>query len=547
MAPQIPRTAVEIDHAQVGGFTASGCLALYAAFGRALNLRITGPFGSVVIRRDQLLTIPEGSDEALDLGPGATAGTGAAAAIASALAEMADDNVTLNLTIDKGCLAADLARERGWMDDAYVAYFFLLDALVSLLEDEGLPTLDGLFFAAEARPTVVIVGEVDKLLYRGDLLTIVGEGHLSSMAAIGQLVRLPPDSTVLQKYRDVGRERLAFDFPLRRLTPLHLICVAEEGATPELTSVLRRALFHLGVLYTANRAHQQGPSVPGRPDAMRYLASYHERRRSARVALRANDMVNLSVAALADFARWPYGGEGRSDDRLDMLQRTFAQALPGDADENTGALLATLPVLLAEAKAQYAVFIDDQLDEYSKQRQGIADYAADVAKKVADSVDALTKGLIDTALATVAAVAVAILAAVANDKLRGLTFTFILCVYAAYVCFQALYRMLSGAHSMVLLHGEASNRLQGATNQLGERTVRPLREMLDRRWIQCCLWGIITAFAYFIITAVIVVLSVFGPQTTALRGVSTAPVPGSQPAATATVIPSTAPTPTAVP
>ena len=134
-----------------------------------------------------------------------------------------------------------------------------------------------------------------------------------------------------------------------------------------------------------------------------------------------------------------------------------------------------------------------------------------------------------------------------NDKLRALTFTLILCVYAAYVCFQALYRMLSGVHSMALLHGEASNRLQGATNQLGERTVRPLREMLNRRWIQCWVWGIITAFAYFVITALIVVLSVFGPQTAALRGVSATPTPGPQPAATATVIPSTAPTPTAVP
>jgi len=181
-----------------------------------------------------------------------------------------------------------------------------------------------------------------------------------------------------------------------------------------------------------------------------------------------------------------------------------------------------LPALLAEVKTQYGIFIDDQLDDCYKQRQGIADDAAEVAKKVADSIEAVTKGLVDTALTTVAAVAAVVLAAVANDKLRGSAFSAILWVYAACVFFQALYRLRSATHSAFLLHDEAQARPQGSAEQLGERTVQPRRGMLTRRW------GIATAISYVGIVLLIMLLGVVGPRMEALRYTSSTPIPTPQ-------------------
>lgn len=452
------RLDAALTPAQLGALTAAHCLALHEVFGAALELRVTGQFGSIAIRGDRLLTTPDGSADPEGIVLTAATGSAANAAIAAALAEMADDDAALDLALDKGLLAADLARERGWVNQAHVVYYFSLDALVALIDAEGLPTLDRLFFAAEARPTVVVVGEGNTLLYRGDLLAITAEARLSNLGSLEHLIRLSPDAMLLEKYRHAGRDHLALNAPLRHLTPAHLICTPEEGGIGALTGALRRGLFHLAVLYTANRATQSESAREGVPNSLRYVASYHERRQTARLALRANDEITLPDAVLADFALWPFGGEGRSDDRLAMLQRTLAQALPGTADENTVALLAALPILLAETKAQYEVFIDDQLDEYAKQRQGVADYAAEVAKKIADSVEAVTKGLVDTSLATIAAVAAVVLAAVTNDKLRGTAFSAILWIYAAYVYVQALYRLLSATHSAILLRLE---RLRG--------------------------------------------------------------------------------------
>jgi len=187
-----------------------------------------------------------------------------------------------------------------------------------------------------------------------------------------------------------------------------------------------------------------------------------------------------------------------------------------------------LPALSAEVKTQYGIFSDDQLDDCYKQRQGIADDAAEVAKKVADSIDVVTKGLVDTALTTVAAVAAVVLAAVANDKLRGSAFSAILWVYAAYVFLPARYRLLSAMHSAFPLHDEAQARRQGSTEQLGERTVQPRRGMLTRRWTQFRRWGIATAIGYVGIVLLIMLLGVVGPRMEALRYTSSTPTPTPQ-------------------
>jgi hypothetical protein len=205
-----------------------------------------------------------------------------------------------------------------------------------------------------------------------------------------------------------------------------------------------------------------------------------------------------------------------------------------DADENTRTLLQNLSPLLIETRNQYSYFINDQLDEFYKQRQAVSDYVADVAKKVADSVESVTKGLIDTGLATVVAAA-AIIAAVGNDKLRGPFFSAFLVVYAIYVCVQAGYRLLGARRSISLLRSETTVRITAAFEQLGERTVRPFSDMLTRRWKQFRRWCIATAIGYAVIALLIALLGVKGPDYTALKQPTITPSPTIQQSATPTV------------
>jgi hypothetical protein len=531
-----------VEAARLGVALVEGCLALHAAFDDALELRLANDLGRATIR-DNLLDVTSGDEGRATTYPLASPAERerAGAALGALLAEIGPLDASLELAIRKGRVAERIRRGRGWEGTPiHVSYYLFARSLTTVIEGEGLRALDGAFFQGPASQTVVAVGDRDALYYRGDLLTIIGETRLAE-AVVGTDILGSAPSAAVEKYRVAMRERLSVDFRLRLLTPLHLLCTNAGEEDPALSAVLQRSLFHLGVLYTANRSQQGRADERSGDTAPAYLSSYYERNRNARVALGPGDEVNLAPETLAELARWPYEGEGRSDDRLDVLQKTLAQALVGDAAENTRALLANLPALLAEAKTQYGIFIDDQLDDFYKQRQGIADYAAEVAKKVADSVEAVTKGLVDSALATVAAVGGAVLAAVANDKLRGSAFSAILWIYAAYVFAQALYRMLSAAHSAFLLHDEAQARLQGSAEQLGDRSVAPLRTMLQRRWKQLRRWSTVTAIAYVGIVMLIVLLGIFGPQTEALR--STAPTPPSQrPVATVTASPMPIPT-----
>lgn len=543
------RRAGTVDAARLASVLAEGCLALHAAFDDALELQLANDLGCAAIRAN-ILEVAAGDEERATTYPMASPAERrrAGAALGALLAEIGPLDATLELAIRKVRVAERIRRERGWEGTPiHVAYYLSALSLTAVIEGEGLRALDGAFFEGPTSQTVVVIADRDALFYRGDLLTIIGEAQLADVAVGAELLGAVP-STTIEKYREMMRERLSVDFRLRLLTPLHLLCTNMGEEEPALSAVLQRSLFRLGVLYTANRSQHVRDGEESGGSTPTYISSYYERNRNAHVALGPRDAINLTTATLAELARWPYEGEGRSDDRLDVLQKTFAQALVGDAAENTKTLLANLPALLVEAKTQYGIFIDDQLDDFYKQRQGIADYAAEVAKKVADSVEAVTKGLVDTSLTTVAAVAAAILAAVANDKLRGSAFSAILWVYAAYVCLQALYRMLSATHSAFLLHDEAQARLRGASEQLGERTVQPLRDTLARRWTQLRVWSIVTAVSYVGIVSLIALLGTFGPQADALRAGTPTPSPGpQQPAPTATVVQPTAPSPSGTP
>jgi len=198
--------------------------------------------------------------------------------------------------------------------------------------------------------------------------------------------------------------------------------------------------------------------------------------------------------------------------------------------------------VLAEARAQYAIFIRDQLDKYFQQRQAAADYVADAAKKVADAVEGVIKGVADTALATVAALGVVLLAAATNEKLRGTFFTVTLALYAVYVFVQAAYRLLSASDSVRLLREEANTRLQAYTLRLSADVLDSLRESLKARWAQFARWRNATVLLYVILAAAVIALAILGPRATPLNP-ATNPTPMRvAPTSTSIPVPSAIPT-----
>jgi len=524
--------------AQLTAITANACLGLYAAFGDALSLRITSSMASIDIK-DEILTTTPGEDQNANICALSdnTQAPLARSYLASALQEMAGFDGSLSMKINKTRVINTVLRERGWDNSTtHFIYYLFTQYLVGTINSEGVGVFDSGVFVAKAKPTITIIADSAELFYQGDLLTIISEERLANVVHVHELVRtdLAP---MLCKYQSTVQERLSLDFRLRHVTPLHLICRNVGVEDLSLTKALQRELFHLSVLYTANRSQRRGLGTENGDAHRSYLvAFYNDQHRSTRVALSPDDEILADSTALTDFAQWPYSGEGRSDDRLDVLQKTVAQALLAkDADENTRTLVQNLSPLLIETRNQYSYFINDQLDDFYKQRQAISDYVADVAKKVAESVESVTKGLIDTGLATVAAAAAAIIAAVGNDKLRGSFFTALLVAYAVYVCVQAIYRLLGATHSISLLHSETTVRIASAFEQLGERTIKPLNDLLTRRWKQFRRWCIATAIAYAIIALLIALLGVKGPEYAVLKQDSISPSPTAQQTATPAV------------
>ncbi len=516
--------------AHIAQLSAATCVDLATAFGTALEFSIeTGSGAALTIDAGLLVTATGSQPPTRSL----------VEPVLRELTEYGEDG-TLRLRIDKRVLL-DAYRRQATGDASYVTWhiFLFTELFAHFLIEGGLEQIDRDLFAGTLTPTVIALDDARDVDVDGAFLRIVSEDKIRAVPSLNAPV---PDAvqTHVTAYRQALTDRLNWDFQLTRLTPLHLLCQSRATRVPEIEACVAMFLFHLSVMFTANRTERQG-------DSTSYTSSFLEQDRAAKVRLSVDNQLSMDGATLEKFARWTYSGEGRNSDRLTVLRTLFAQSLHEPTPQaNTARLIQELARIMTEVQRQYDLFITSELDKYFEQRQAAADYVADTAKKVSDSVDALTKGLTDILLTTVAAVVAALIAALTTAALRGVVFTIALCAYAAYVLVQAGFRLLSTCDSLNLLKLETSTRLADLEDRLGTETYTRLRDRLAPRWTSFWRWWWITAIGYVIVAGLIIMLALWAPTTIALRQ-SPGPSPTVTPSVSRTPRPNPSPTGRATP
>jgi hypothetical protein len=190
-------------------------------------------------------------------------------------------------------------------------------------------------------------------------------------------------------------------------------------------------------------------------------------------------VLNGAVSVSEGFARqskalyaWVYHQVPHPLAALRIIRNLLAQNLGEDPSRNSALLISRLPDVLASAKANYAAFVQDKLDDFFELRKEISNYttadAEYVYKKVADLNDYLLKSLITTLGLVVAA-----LLSAAAAQISPLAYSAVLVAYSLYV----------GVFHVWYLPSAATTEFQQHVRRLAGR-LQPYKEFLDPGQIQ---------------------------------------------------------------
>jgi hypothetical protein len=423
----------------------------------------------------------------------------------------------VDLKIDKAILLA----QHGLDASGVFGLLFLFgENLVRLLR-APLRTLDKNLFLDEHTPTFVVVLDAS-IRCCGPLLTITG---LDSLEELRERLSAPTGKLLnrLERYREARANSLNWiDVDLHRLTPLHLMLDSCTGTVDDIEPLLRFQVLRLCVLYTANRCVRNGDD---------FLAYFANSERSATVALQSVSSDPPDRNLLAKFAIWPYAGQ--EADRVEFLQNAFARELDKEGgEENLNTLIKELGRLLDEARWHYRVFVDAEIDKHFERVRDFSKYIGEVHKEVSASLNAVTKNLVDTLLATVGIVVLTLLAALVDNKTQGSIFTVAMRGYAVYlVLFQVVYRLGSIWHSYQLENLQLAEYNAEYSRLLTKRQFEAAIRPLERRKRQFVKWFWGTVGIYLVVAAAIWVLAGSLPPRLVQAGV------WSTPTATPTIAP----------
>jgi hypothetical protein len=366
----------------------------------------------------------------------------------------------VNIQIDK----RHILHQTGLDLNQYNGLFYLfLDNLVKLLK-APLPDLDQTLFASAHTPTVVIVSDTEAIC-RGALFTVVGAQSAQHLDDI-----LPPLSTRLRqridRFQGIASDSLNWvGFRLEYLTPLHFICKCAEGSADDLVNVLGDRLLQLTIVYTANRTSIEGQQLS---------ALYASSEQSSSIALSETALEAEVQRDLVRLLTWLQ--DTGEVDKLTMFQNVVAREIPGDdPEENFKVFVERLPNLLRETRWHYRVYLDGKITKHFEKVQSVNSYIADVTREISQTLDSVTKGLVDALLASVGVVILTLLASLVENKTQGVIFRVGMWTYAIYLLlFQVLYRMGNLYHSYSLIVSESQEQLSPFKVALGEKKIGEL-------------------------------------------------------------------------
>lgn len=404
--------------------------------------------------------------------------------VAKITAESNTAGLSMEISIDKSKILEIIGGTT-----AVQAKFYLFKENLLKIINAPLLQLDTLLFNAKSTPRLVIVSE-ECAAFDGDLLNIVTEANYSTFNQ--SKLTLNADKVLrLERFYGEGLYKpswMGFDF--RNLTPLHFSGNWQGTDSENLTSITDAQLQKLCVLFTANRcnlnAEQSFQAIYANSDRVVYLDL-------------SDSVTAKSGKTLKEIVEWI--SEGNDKDKLTVFQNVTARLLNDSTPEkNYESLANSLPKIFEEAEWNYKLFVDGKITKHFEEVQKFSNSVTDTAKKVAENIDTINKGVTDALLATIGVLIATVLAALVKNDASVEIFSISFTAYAIYLLVYALYRMGSIWHSYHLLSTEADEQKALYTNIIGSEKVDKLTNPIKRRRVQFHIWFWLTLLIYVVLT-----------------------------------------------
>jgi hypothetical protein len=474
----------------------------------------------------------------------------------------------INLVIKKDILLND----QGVYNDSCTIVHFLFEKRLIRLFKMPVSEIEELLFSNN-KPTTIVVYDSD-IGFTSSCLNIYGKNELEDISS-KQFSIDPQTKNKIEIYRQTAHDRLNWNgFYLKQLTPMHFLLSRVSGTAGEIEKVIAAKFLHLFILYTANLSSYNKNKLTSsyissdhtikltlalekkfevEMNTLEWLINWvfrnepinsddyneinlenetnHEKNdinifkrffnwmfRKKNKKTKKNDLENIDMKAKQDT------GEASEDttysiritERLIMLQtvitRTF-ETQTGKPSENYRQFIIRLKELKSEVIWHYRVFIEGQIDKHFEQIQKIEYDLADVAKEVSKKIDSVTKGFIDTFLATIGVIVLTVVASLIKQETNGFLFRFGMWIYAAYLLiFHVIYRMASIKGSFSHLETITNLRLKNYDSKVSKHKMQTLLKPLKDQKKQFKFWFFLTVAIYFLVIFVLAALGQFLPR-----------------------------------
>lgn len=387
-----------------------------------------------------------------------------------------------------------------------------------------LPNLDKNLFPNKDKSTIIIVCDAN-VLCSGKLIAIVGGKYIEQLDKY-----IPkPSNRVMQRidyFRTIGLENLNWvGFHLKNLTPVHLICDFTQGPDA-LQKILIQKLLEILIVFSANRTIIENDKI---------LAVYASTEQTMRLV---TSNTNLAFGRRGEIVRLITWIEtSQKEDKLIIFQNTVAREITGeDQIQNYKDYVDKLSHLLREARWNYRVYLDNKITKHFEKTEAVNEKVNSMSTKLSESIDTLTKGFVDTLLASIGVVILTLIASLAESKTLGVIFTIGMLLYAGYLfLFQVLYRVGTLVDSTNLTIEEGEKQLVPYRTALGAKKVDEMTVFLNKRkhYFNQKVTQTKTLFLVFILIIVLSGLFLPGyvsrivsltPTLTATAGASTPPI-----------------------
>ncbi|MDY7079061.1 MAG: hypothetical protein SXV54_19270 [Chloroflexota bacterium] len=383
-----------------------------------------------------------------------------------------DLGLSVHIKIDKQHILAQIIP---YPNQYNVLFYLFLDNVKDLL-NASLPKLDQRLFTDVHTPTVILVSDAE-VECCGALLTVISASKVECLESI----LAPPSARLKQRvdirvdmFRQVASDSLNWvGFHLDHITPCHFICKCTQVEEPAaaLANILVNRLLQLTVVYTANRSSIDGQQI---------TALYASSEQSTAITLLDTTLETGLHENLVKLIAWLQTAGGT--DKLTIFQNVIAREIPEDGPtDNFRAFVGRLSSLLRETRWQYRVYLDGKINKHFEQLQSVSSYITEIAREISQKLDSMTKGFVDTLLASVGVVILTLLASLVENKTEGVIFRVGMWTYAVYLLlFQVFYRMGHLFYSYSLVVEESDQRILPFRVALGGKKVTELTTILEK-------------------------------------------------------------------